>query len=856
MKNKNGDNDIFEKFFRKEEIHTLHLDQSETIDKVASSIPSMLGDIKMPPATEAPEEDINRFWRELRTFFRKGNQSQLEKFVIEDDLISASLSPFIGARHAQQAYPFWLPEHLESANSIEAAPLEVWLKSYMSELSSDDGSVSILAQQVPRLTQLINQKISVASQEVFKATPVIGEALDDLGKLLKVKGEEKKLLEREIVSLKKILPAGGLMVSYHPAAPFQILDLVLEKCRRFNRRRLLDKIAPILNRLREIIEVEKLKRPEATSAERLHESLDFATDFLHFEQLSSLLQQGTELQIPEERLSRLKKLVGVLENAPELLLGRSAAIVVEPRCNNKSYPNWKVLFSEAEVYEGGQAWLRQTEEKFDESASICVQIMAALRIAELELSGQYDAQVHSDYFQHFDWRAFSTEEWSFQTPVVCLATDESIYAELDQFSQILASERPIIYLVLRSNEPVGESSSFRRELSAIAIAHRNTSVLQVSSITPDVLVVAMERELRDRSPFLLYLLTASQDQSLKDMSSLQVSAAVEGRDFPGLDFQYSVDDRWGRRFSITANPHPSKDWPLHQIQVTREDGEKETLELPFTFADFCSMDSTLRQHFRKVPMGYWREELVPLDSYLAGTPENLYKQIPYIWMVDGNRELWRVAVSWQVVAWCRERLDYWHFLQENSGVRSYHVEQATTQLKQELNNQWEDEIKKLKSKHSEELQKAQAEAASKAMEKLANVLLGLDTSSMADTLIGEITAGSYAQDTQIMAEQEPPEPVAEASIEKTVTPPRPQQLEAYIETALCTSCNECTDLNNRIFGYDEKNQAFIKDAAAGPFADLVKAAEACPVKIIHPGSPLNPDEQGLEEWIRRAEPFN
>ena len=50
--------------------------------------------------------------------------------------------------------------------------------------------------------------------------------------------------------------------------------------------------------------------------------------------------------------------------------------------------------------------------------------------------------------------------------------------------------------------------------------------------------------------------------------------------------------------------------------------------------------------------------------------------------------------------------------------------------------------------------------------------------------------------------------------------------------------------------------AYIADAKAGTFSDLVEAAEKCPVKIIHPGSPLNPDEADLDSLVERAAKFN
>jgi ferredoxin len=81
-------------------------------------------------------------------------------------------------------------------------------------------------------------------------------------------------------------------------------------------------------------------------------------------------------------------------------------------------------------------------------------------------------------------------------------------------------------------------------------------------------------------------------------------------------------------------------------------------------------------------------------------------------------------------------------------------------------------------------------------------------------------------------------------------------MEPWIETARCTSCNECTNLNGRMFVYDENKQAYIKDPLAGTFAQLVQAAERCPAGIIHPGDPLNPKEKDLAKWIERAKPFN
>ena len=103
------------------------------------------------------------------------------------------------------------------------------------------------------------------------------------------------------------------------------------------------------------------------------------------------------------------------------------------------------------------------------------------------------------------------------------------------------------------------------------------------------------------------------------------------------------------------------------------------------------------------------------------------------------------------------------------------------------------------------------------------------------------------------AKKEKPAP-APAPAEPAAAEEKPSD-EPYIETARCSSCNECTNINNAMFAYNENQQAYIADPAAGTYAQLVEAAESCQLSIIHPGKPRDPNEPGLEELLKRAEPF-
>jgi len=78
----------------------------------------------------------------------------------------------------------------------------------------------------------------------------------------------------------------------------------------------------------------------------------------------------------------------------------------------------------------------------------------------------------------------------------------------------------------------------------------------------------------------------------------------------------------------------------------------------------------------------------------------------------------------------------------------------------------------------------------------------------------------------------------------------------WIETARCTTCNECTQINSRIFAYDDNMQAYFLDPAGGTYREIVEAAESCQVSIIHPGKPSDLQEPNLDELITRAETFS
>ena len=66
--------------------------------------------------------------------------------------------------------------------------------------------------------------------------------------------------------------------------------------------------------------------------------------------------------------------------------------------------------------------------------------------------------------------------------------------------------------------------------------------------------------------------------------------------------------------------------------------------------------------------------------------------------------------------------------------------------------------------------------------------------------------------------------------------PHPDADEPYIETPRCTTCNECTQINDRMFAYNENKQAYIKDLTPAPTASWSRRRRAARSRSSTPAS--------------------
>jgi len=278
--------------------------------------------------------------------------------------------------------------------------------------------------------------------------------------------------------------------------------------------------------------------------------------------------------------------------------------------------------------------------------------------------------------------------------------------------------------------------------------------------------------------------------------------------------------------------------------------ERQTTEQAFTFADYALLIPRLNQHFAYIPESCESEELIELDDFLMLSQDEVAEKVPFVWAVDSDNRLHRLVVSRALVLATLDRLNYWHTLQAMAGVRSSYIDIAAERARESLREEFNKERAELLAQCESEIESIRANSASEVMGRLTEVLLGMDlTSGALPSFAASKPAATAPVAEDLETEEAVEEPAEEVEEESGFD-------EAWIDSPLCTTCNDCLDINPIVFVYNDENQAYITDASKGTYLQMVEAAEICPSKCIHPGKPLDSSEANLDELIARAAPFD
>jgi len=526
-----------------------------------------------------------------------------------------------------------------------------------------------------------------------------------------------------------------------------------------------------------------------------------------------------------------------------------------------------------------------------------------VRRARLALAGEYDPEVHEPFFTKFDWEQFTDDEFALCPPLFAVGGDGAMLdIGFQNLSRLLATNKPIRVLVVDTQVysntggqactsgflgQVSDMAAFgpgqhgkeeqRKELALLAIAHRGAFVLQSSQASPTHLLGNVLKGLRVRRPSIFILNTPCPvewgigDEAAPDAARL----ALESRAVPNLVYDPDGGPDLADCLDLEGNPALDDDWPTYELCYRERDGdeagEERTLTVPVTTADWAAQEARFRKHFKPVPEQDSDTDWVPFHEYLELSPQQRADTSPFIHIVDAEQQLGRLAVSAEIVALAEERLDFWHVLREMAGVvlsskaRSSAEAEADFEARSEaLRAEYDGKLAKLQAQYPQLIARRLAEGLLRGGANLtvAQILEQANAQPGRAPVAAPIPAALTATGPLPTIEPEPSAlapseaPAAELAGEAEADDADELGMEPYIDVDLCTSCDDCINLNKQMFAYDENKQAFIKDAHAGTFKQLVMAAEVCPAEIIHPGTPLDPREKDLEKLMKRAERFN
>lgn len=445
---------------------------------------------------------------------------------------------------------------------------------------------------------------------------------------------------------------------------------------------------------------------------------------------------------------------------------------------------------------------------FRERLPALTALVKAMSIAELEVRGAYVEGDHDLAFDAFDEHALTADDLArFPDLLVLIPPGRNDAPENAGLMDLLSAGLPVKVLVQTSDLMEGAAIGAGHfafgvrsaRLATTAMGLGGMFVLQAAASH----LYAMRRRLADglaTAGPALFCIYAAGPQTSRLPPYLAAAAAWQSRAFPAFCYDASAGGNWATRFSLANNAAPEADWPMLALDYADPQWQRQRLEIAFTAADFALCDARNAPHFALVPRERWGASMVPAAEWLTLDEAEAARQVPYLWAVDGDDRLQRVIVDARLLQETRRALLLWRRLQEHGGIHDSHAEALLARERAGF----------------AALAPAPAEAA-----------LQVHAAAAAAPAVGG-------------------EPAAAAGHSRD---------EAWIETSRCPSCNECQQINPRMFAYDERKQAYIKDLAAGTYRQLVEAAESCQVAIIHPGKPRDPHEAGLDELLARAEPF-
>lgn len=772
--------------------------------------------------------------------------------------------------HSPRPATDWAPRALASLaprEALEVFPLTVtgpgrgvppravaYAERVREAMSKAGGDTSMVADHVDHLL-LAAWRAAAEAREPLGFGALHGDASRAFAARLDLSDAGKRVLSAQLDAVAGAFEGSGVAVGFGPGALGAVLGAALA-ARDARAAARVDELRALERELGRLLEADDAHGAESQAAPALAGALGGTTERFDVSAMAALLPRprGTMRLDParRERLvqarARLRAHVERFDERPRCLwLDMAATAVVEP-------PPAATVSLHEEPLATAQ---RLVAEELAELEALYAAVREARSAADPDAASVCDERT---------WHDLDADELAVAPAIVAVVTQSHIEgAGMAALSRLLRSGRPVCVVAvdpsagLRLEEP----GSLSLDLGLFGVAHREAYVARASAVAPGQLLDAAVGALASDRPALLCVGLPPAEGADADGPArwTRLAAAHLGRAFPVFRYDPAQGTTWAERFSLDGNPDPDDAWGLVGGDV------------PMTWADAAAADPALAEHFwggapALVDGG------VALDEFLAA-PAAHAGAVPVLEGLDPEGRVIPVALTRQLALACWEHARAWRMLQELAGVHNAHVERALGAAESRHAAAQAALRAELAREHEEALARATAGATEHAMNTLAAALLSDGLFDPGGIRAGHgaspVAAGVGATLLAESAASAPAAPSASgngaagaatqgAPAASTAPPPADDDAgfadEPYIESYLCTTCNECLNAHPLVFAYNGDRQAVFKAPERATYAQLVETAEKCPARCIHVGAPRPGDSSATPEVLARAQAFH
>ena len=625
---------------------------------------------------------------------------------------------------------------------------------------------------------------------------------------------------------------GSLLIAYGETGLGELMAAVASQVSDGRQRAFNEETEWLAARLEDILRVDEEDSHEGHSPERLERSVGGEyTRAIDFSSLSHLLDEAPHGAVLEPaRKKRIQRVHCDLHDLSSSLFADTRNILV-----------------------------RSQDQALDELAARArtfTSLVRARQIARLEVENRYRPETHDALFESFDYDAIPvTEKKAFPPVLVHLHLEAA--GGLAGFDRLLrALDRVGIARILITYSEVFDeviAPAPGLDIATSVLARGGTFVQQSTAALADFVASGVQLSARSRGNAVLSVYTGSESDIDGIDAFMDAALAADSRTVPAFRYDPEQGKAWVDRFNADENEQPASTWAVETIDV-RTGENLESTPFATTPVDVAAIDARFQRYFLPIATSLEASELLEASKFFEADESVRAGRWPYVWMCNEQGVLQRMALAPSIVRVVASMRMRWKTIQEWAGLDSSMLERGLREADEAAQLRLEEAVAAAEAEFDRRMSESIDTLAEKIVGNIAASMLGMEAGAIAPPIPAPAPVRKSEPREKAPDEKTASEPPA-VDTEDEEDEPAFSLDEAYIDTPLCTSCNECTDLNELIFGYNEDKQAYIKDAAAGPFRDLVLAAEKCPVAIIHPGKPLDASEKNLDEWIERAKPF-